>query len=304
MQKQESEQFAFWVCRRMFGRIAPYDRCFLCGDMHHPPSDEHPHNGRYDFAGTDTAVEVVSIVHAEARRNLSSWQKKYPGALEGEPHEFGLTLPWVIDIRGATSTREYERVLEAVRSTERAGNRIVHGYQRDDGFDLIGHESGVCGSCFDRRTSFDAHVDDEGLVTSRPGLAIVMVGESLVIGTRGNTTSLLAQKMQSLLYPAQGRSDVQKKMDRAEQHSKKRRAVCFVLDVFYSLSLSDALFKKDGHGYFPWSGMHPVTDIVIASASRNRAVRFSIDQPTTVMRVRDGQKTPSRRTLGCPATTA
>ncbi|MFE2157071.1 hypothetical protein ACFW9M_04570 [Streptomyces lydicus] len=303
MQKQESEQLAFWVCRRMLGRIAPYDRCFLCGDMHLPPSDEHPHNGRYDFAGVDAAVEVVSIVHAEARRNLSSWQKKHPGEMEGEPHEFGLTLPWNIDIRGATATSELEHVLEAVRSTEQTGNRIVHGYQRDGDFHLVDHRSGVCGSCFDRSTSFDAHVDDEGLMTSRPGLAIVLVGESLRIDTNANTTSLFAEKMQRLLYPAQGRSDVQKKMDRAEQHGKKRRAVCFVLDVHYSFSLRDTLFKKDGHGYFPWSGMRPVTDIVIASAWRNRAIRFSIDQPTTTMYVRDSEKTPSPRTLGCPTTT-
>lgn len=123
MRRQTSEQFAFWTCRRLFGPILPYDRCFGCGAMHIPPSYGDPHNGRYDFAGEGVAVEVVSIVNSSALRNFSSWNKRHPGPIEGEPAEFGLALPWVISVPARTPTSQLDTVLEAVRSMERAGIR-------------------------------------------------------------------------------------------------------------------------------------------------------------------------------------
>ncbi|MEU0390991.1 hypothetical protein [Streptomyces chartreusis] len=135
MRRQVSEQFASWTCRRLFGPIVPYDRCFGCGAMHIPPSHRDPHNGRYDFAGEGVAVEVVSVVNSSALRNFSSWNKRRPGPIEGEPAEFGLALPWVIDVPARTPISQLDAVLEAVRGgvRERADNGGPGGGAAADG---------------------------------------------------------------------------------------------------------------------------------------------------------------------------
>ncbi|MEV7675824.1 hypothetical protein [Streptomyces sp. NPDC088752] len=298
MHKQVSEQFAFWACRRLFGPILPYDRCFGCGDMHIPPSQEDPHNGRYDFAGESVAVEVVSIVNSSALRNFSSWNKRHPGPIEGEPAEFGLALPWVISVPARTHTSQLETILEAVRSMERAGIRTNRTYGCGGHRCPAGSGGQICTFCQVARTApFDAYVDDEGLLASRMGNVVVSVSESL--------TSLglfdLVHEIVSLLRPNSDgqRTDVLRKLDLAERQGKARRVVCFVLDLHFALRLNlhPGTWKK--LGTFPWDAIHPVTDVVVTSPDFRRAVVFSDAAPTRQISVPNAEKMPARRTLGC-----
>ncbi|WP_405636982.1 hypothetical protein OHU25_11375 [Streptomyces sp. NBC_00117] len=298
MRREVSEQFAFWTCRRLFGTILPYDRCFGCGAMHIPPSHEDPHNGRYDFVGEGVAVEVVSIVNSSALRNFSSWNKRYPRPIEGEPAEFGLTLPWVIEVPAPTPISQLDTVLEAVQSMERAGIDTTETYGCGGRRCPTGSGGRICTSCQVACTApFRAFVDDEGLMTSRDGNAIVEVSESL--GSKGLLD--LVHEITSLLRPSSDgqRTDVQRKLDLAERQGKSRRAVCFVLDDFFSveLNLYPSNWKK--LGTFPWDAIRPVTDVVVASPDYRRAVVFSDAAPTRQIPVRDAERMPTPRTLGC-----
>ncbi|MER6632889.1 hypothetical protein ABT301_32495 [Streptomyces sp. NPDC000987] len=298
MRKQDSERFAFWTCRRLFGPIHPYDRCFGCGAMHIPPSSEDPHNGRYDFAGDDVAVEVVSIVNSSALRNFSSWNKHHPGPIEGEPAEFKLKLPWVISLPAGTPISQLRTVLEAVRSMEQAGIRENRTNGCGGRRCPAGSGGRICTFCQVARTApFDAHVDDEGLLASRPGNVVVSVGESL----RSHGLHDLAREMMRHFRPSTDgkRTDVQQKLDRADQQGKSRRVVCFVLDVFFALGLNvyPGTWKKLGE--IPWGAIYPATDIVVASPDFRRAVIFSDAAPTRQIQVRDAERTPAPRTLGC-----
>ncbi|WP_040905004.1 hypothetical protein [Streptomyces griseoflavus] len=298
MRRQDSEQFAFWTCRRLFGPIVPYDRCFGCGVMHIPPSHGDPHNGRYDFAGEEVAVEVVSVVNSSALRNFSSWNKRHPGPIEGEPSEFKLALPWVIDVPARTPISQLDTVLEAVRSMERVGIRTNRTYGCGGRRCAAGSGGRVCTFCQVALTApFDAYVDDEGLLASRKGNVVVNVSESLT----SRRLLDLVHEITSLLRPsAYGeRTDVQRKMDLAEQQGKSRRVVCFVLDLYFSLPLNvyPGTWKK--LGTFPWDAIRPVTEVVVASPDFHRAVVFSDAAPTRQISVRDAEKVPAKRTLGC-----
>ncbi|MEV6132662.1 hypothetical protein AB0M05_38735 [Streptomyces violaceusniger] len=298
MKKQHSEQFAFWICRRLFGQLTPYDRCFICGDMHLPPTPQHPHNGRYDFTGPQAGVEVVSIVNSDTLRNFSSWNKHHEGNFEGPPSDFGLTLPWVIDVPATTLVRDYNQVLEAVRSMEYAG---IYANTPNDSRNKShrSHQPGRAHCTFCRvafTASFSAHVDPEGLMTSRPGLAVIVVGESI-----RDALPDIWESIQNLLNPTiQLRSDVMAKLDLAEQHGKRRRVACFVLDDFISAGLWNDELKDTQLMSFDWAAIHPVTDVVIASPSQKRALVFHHDQPALSVYVRGADKPPRPRTLGCP----
>lgn len=298
MRKQVSEQFAFWTCRRLFGPIHPYDRCFGCGAMHVPPSHKDPHNGRYDFGGEDVAVEVVSIVNSSALRNFSSWNKRHPGPIEGEPATFGLTLPWVIDVPARTPTSRLDKVLEEVRSMEQAGIRANRTYGCGGRRCPAGSGGQICTFCQVAYTApFHAYVDEEGLLASRHGNAVVSVSESLL--SRG--LSDLAYEITGLLRPNSDgqRTDVQQKLDLAERQGKSQRVVCFVLDLHFALRLNayPGTWKK--LGTFPWDAIQPVTDVVVASPDFHRAVVFSDAAPTRQISVRDAERVPAPRTLGC-----
>ncbi|WP_405408911.1 hypothetical protein [Streptomyces decoyicus] len=298
MQKLVSEKFAYWACRRLYGWITPYDRCFSCGNMHIPPSDKHPHNGRYDFTGADTAVEVVSIVNSDALRNSSSWNKHHPGQLEGEPQEFGLSLPWVIEIPGSTPISQLEVVLETVRSMEQAGIRSTDTYGCAGKRCTTSHGREICVFCTVAYSpGFNAHVDDEGLVTSRPGLATILVnvGSS---ATRDETR----EKIAKLIYPTgERRSDVLQKLDLAQRHGKRRRIACFVLDQFFSLPFGPdpSLLTRDTVLPFPWDAVRPVTDAVVAAPDWRWAVAFSLTSAKSKPRVWDGTIEALPSTLGC-----
>ncbi|MEV0693048.1 hypothetical protein [Streptomyces sp. NPDC050388] len=298
MRRQVSEQFAFWTCRRLFGPILPYDRCFGCGGMHIPPSHGDPHNGRYDFAGESVAVEVVSIVNSSALRNFSSWNKRHPGPIEGEPAEFGLTLPWVIEVPARTPTSQLDTVLEAVHSMERVGIRTNRTYGCGGRRCPAGSDGRICTFCQVACTApFHAYVDDEGLLASRNGNVVVSVSENL--DSRGLFD--LVHEIMGLLRPnADGqRTDVQRKLDLAERQGKSRRVVCFVLDLYFALRLNvyPGTWKK--LGTFPWDAIRPVTDVVVASPDFHRAVVFSDAAPTRQIPVRDAERVPAPRTLGC-----
>ncbi|MET9832815.1 hypothetical protein ABZ078_26735 [Streptomyces sp. NPDC006385] len=302
MKKQHSEQFAFWVCRRLFGQLTPYDRCFICGDMHIPPTPQHPHNGRYDFTGPRAAVEVVSIVDSGTLRNFSSWNKhhegNYMGDLEGPPSDFGLTLPWVIGIPATTLVRDYDQVLEAVRSMEYASIYSTTPYDSRNKSHRS-HQPGrlhciFCQVAF--TASFSAHVDPEGLIASRPGLAIITVSESI-----RHALPDIWESIRNLLNPTiQLRSDVMAKLDLAEQHGKQRRVACFVLDDFISMGLWNDELKDTQLMSFDWEAIHPVTDVVVASPWQKRALVFHHDQPARSVYVRGADKPPHPRTVGCP----
>jgi hypothetical protein len=207
---------AFWTCRRLFGPIHPYDRCFGCGTMHTPPSREDPHNGRYDFAGASVAVEVVAIVNSSALRNSSSWNRRHPGPIEGEPAEFGLTLPWVIDVPAHTPTSQLDTVLEAVRSMEWAGIHTNRTYGCVGRRCPAGAGGRICTFCQTAYSApFHAYVDEEGLLASRNGNVVVSVSESPL--SRGLLD--LVHEIMGLLRPKPDgqRTDVQRKLDLAER---------------------------------------------------------------------------------------
>lgn len=287
MKKEASEQFAFWVCRRLYGRLTPYDRCWLCGTFHIPPSEEHPHNKRYDFGSADAAVEVVSVVDSEALRNFSSWSKKHPGLRTGQPAEFGLNKPWAICIPGKTSTRDLDKVLAAVRSMEDFGITYTRWPGCRGTRCPQGGVGKLCAFCNIARTApFDANVDGEGLMAA-PGEV------SIVVSDLGQPAVNLVGKLEDLLYPREDgkRTDVLEKMDLAERQGKKRRVVCFVLDVFHDEARDI---------WFDWGRMHPVTDVVITSTHAQKTVAFRPGVwPGRSWAARDAKKMPAHRTLGC-----
>jgi hypothetical protein len=126
---------------------------------------------------------------------------------------------------------------------------------------------------------------------------VVSVSESLT--SRGLLD--LVHEITDLLRPsADGeRTDVQRKMDLAERQGKSRRVVCFVLDLYFALPLNayPGTWKK--LGTLPWNAIRPVTDVVVASPDFHRAVVFSDAAPTRQISVRDAEKAPAQRTLGC-----
>ncbi|MBB0245227.1 hypothetical protein FNQ90_14215 [Streptomyces alkaliphilus] len=296
MRREDSEQFAFWTCRRLFGPIFPYDRCFACEAMHIPPSREDPHNGRYDFAGEGVAVEVVSIVNSSTLRNFSSWNKRNPGPIEGEPAKFGLTLPWMISVPARTPTGQLDTVLEAVRSMERVGMRSTYECSRNRC--PAGSGKRTCAFCqVARAVPFDAYVGDEGLVATRQGDVVVLVTENLA----SHGLSDLMYEISSLLRPsADGqRTDVLRKLDMAERQGKSRRVVCFVPDLYFALRLNVYPNTWKKLGTFRWDAIRPVTDVVVASPNFHRAVVFTDAAPTRQISVRNAKKVPAQRTLGC-----
>ncbi|MFE2487190.1 hypothetical protein ACFXGR_28540 [Streptomyces mirabilis] len=298
MKKEESEQFAFWVCRRLYGRLAPYDRCWLCGTFHTPPSEEHPHNKRYDFGTADAAVEVVSVVDSEVLRNFSSWSKKHPGLRTGQPAEFGLNKPWSICIPGEIDTKDLDRVLAAVRSMEDFGITYTPWPGCRGTWCPQGAVGKLCTFCNIARTApFDANRDDEGLMAAPGEVAI-----DVVSGLGQNSRSLVG-KIEALLYPREDgrRTDVLQKMDLAEQQGKKRRVVCFVLDMHFSFLSGGVTFPESTRNIqFEWDRMHPVTDVVITSPYTQKTLMFRPGVwPGRTRTARDAKKTPSRRTLGC-----
>jgi hypothetical protein len=266
--------------------------------MHLPPSGKDPHNGRYDFAGESVAVEVVSVVNSSALRNFSSWNKRHPGPIEGEPAEFGLTLPWVIEVPSRTPISQLDTVLEAVRSMERMGIRANRIYGCGGRRCPAGLGGRICTFCQVARTApFDAHVDDEGLVASQRGNVVVSVFESLNSQGLAN----LVHEITGLLRPNSDgeRTDVQRKLDLAERQGKSRRVVCFVLDLYFALPLNVYPDTWKKLGTYPWDAIRPVTDVVVASPDFHRAVVFSDAAPTRQISVRNAEKVPAQRTLGC-----
>ncbi|MET9129668.1 hypothetical protein ACGFZG_21900 [Streptomyces antibioticus] len=266
--------------------------------MHIPPSREDPHNGRYDFAGPSVAVEVVSIVNSSALRNFSSWNRRHPGPIEGKPAEFGLTLPWVIDVPAHTPTSQLDTVLEAVRSMERAGIDTNRTYGCGGRRCPAGVGGRICTFCqIACSAPFHAYVDEEGLLASRNGNVVVSVSESLL--SRGLFD--LVHEIVSLLRPKPDgqRTDVQRKLDLAERQDKSRRVVCFVLDLYFALQLNVYPDTWKKLGTFPWDAIRPVTDVVLASPDFHRAVVFSDAAPTRQIPVRDTERAPTPRTLGC-----
>jgi hypothetical protein len=72
-----------------------------------------------------------------------------------------------------------------------------------------------------------------------------------------------------------------------------------VLDLYFALQLNayPGTWKK--LGTFPWEGIRPVTDVVVASPDFHRAVVFSDATPTMQIPVRNTERVPTPRTLGC-----
>ncbi|MER6400739.1 hypothetical protein ABT263_32550 [Kitasatospora sp. NPDC001603] len=275
MQKLASERSAFWVGRRLFGPLAPYDRCFGCGSMHLPPDDLNPHNGRYDFVGDNTALEVVSMVNSELLRNFASWTKAHPGGADVEAGSVGLTLPWLIDIPAAVPTVQRQTIIDIVRDMEHAGIRTTDHLAS---------------------SPFHAYVDDEHLITP-PGMVTIMA-----TGRFDLTLPDLTTLIQKLLRPEEGRSDVLRKMDLGASQGKERRTVCFVLDQVFSFSLHrifDRSFRPESLLTPDWDAMRPVTDIIVLSQTMRKAFSFSTRSPARRFPVRDVDKPPAPRTLGC-----
>lgn len=298
MKRTDSEQFAFWVCRRLFGRrLAPYDRCFQCGQFHTPPSDQHPHNGRYDFTSPQAAVEVVSIVDSDVLRNFSSWGRRYTGPREAEPSVYGLTEPWVIGIPAQTPTSDLDKVLETVRSMEDAGiYSTAEGDSRNRQHHARHPGQPRCPFCEIAYTAlFTAHTDYEGLITERPGLATISIETSL-----RQSLPDIDEILHNLLNPTiQLRSDVMQKLDRGAQHGKARRVVCFVLNDIVSYGLFLDELKNTELYAFDWDELTPLTDVVLCSPVQKRALVFSRRMPARSLYIRDAVKAPHPRTLGC-----
>ncbi|MGW0708929.1 hypothetical protein ACWD4G_23770 [Streptomyces sp. NPDC002643] len=238
------------------------------------------------------------MVDSDALRNFSSWSKKHPGLRTGKPAEFGLNQPWSICIPGEISTRDRDKVLRAVRSMEDFGITYTRWPGCCGTRCPQGAAGKLCTFCNIARTApFEANRDDEGLMAPAGEVSIE------VVGSLDQNTAGFAGRLKALLYPREDgkHTDVLEKMDLAEQQGKTRRVVCFVLDMAFSYLSGGAVFPEAARGIrLDWDRMYPVTDIVIASLHKQKALMFRPDVwPGHTWAARDARKTPCRRTLGC-----
>jgi hypothetical protein len=246
----------------------------------------------------DAAVEVVSVVDSKTLRNFSSWSKKHPGVRTGQPAEFGLNKPWSICIPGEIDTKDLDKVLAAVRSMEDFGITNTSWPGCRGKWCPQGALGKLCTFCNIARTApFHANRDDEGLMAAPGEVSIDVVG-----GFSQDAGSLVG-KLETLLYPREDgrRTDVLQKIDLAERQGKKRRVVCFVLDMHFSVLRAGEAFPDSARDIrFDWERMHPVTDVVVTSLYMQKTLAFRPGVwPGRTWDARDARKTPSRRTLGC-----